>query len=60
MPVRVGMDDQDQANPMVLSALEEARYVRSPSYRYEDHGSVLNPPIPNVDRWEKKVDPRGF
>lgn len=48
-------DDQDQANPMVLSALEEARYVRSPSYGYEDHGSVLSPPIPNVGRWSIHV-----
>ena len=39
MPVRVRMDDQDQPNPMVLSALEEARYARSPSYGYEGHGS---------------------
>ena len=39
MPVPVRTDAQDQANLMVLSALEEERYVRSPSYGYEDHGS---------------------
>ena len=47
-------DDQYQANPMVLSALEEARYARSPSYGYEDHGSVLSPPIPNLYRWKSR------
>ena len=54
MPVRVRTDDQDQPNRMVLSALEEARYARLPSYGYEDHGSVLSPPIPNLYRWKSR------